>query len=197
MIKNKKEDAITSEKIFEMLEVFERLSTYIRSGREFFDMAQYCVYRKSVWHENLRKNTKEYSCGTVHCFAGWYLIAKHLSDIRDGRFVSGKFKNRNGVRYRDGVKEMVTFFFPNFKPDLEKGYSEDQYLEKIIDNITYEIWGNENKALMFASPKAYSSMRKLLVVTLQDVLDHWGEVGLRFYINELFVEGQKKLRKLM
>ena len=46
-----------------------------------FDMGQPSVCNYFQGHFKLEK---AHECGTAHCFAGWYLVAKHFTDIKNG-----------------------------------------------------------------------------------------------------------------
>ena len=59
----------------------------------------------------------------------------------------------------------------------------------LVPNV--EIWGNRKNGYLFTSPEAYTPKNKKFAESLQDVLEHWCEVGLRLYIEELFVEELK------
>ena len=161
---------ITSKKVFELVDVFNILPTKIREDRKKLDMDVYSV------------SEKHYKCGTIHCFAGWFLIANHINEIEKGEFVRGQLKDRDGILYNTGVFEIRCHF----------GFEDSK--ESFFDSIGYGLWGNNFKAKMFYSSDAYTPKRKKQADCLQDVLDHWTEVGLRFYIKELYERNEKKIK---
>ena len=190
---------ITSKKVFKMLEVFDVLPNGILENRRKFNMYDGCVYEKKRFENGdcyfgdryLPPLIPEHGCGTVHCFAGWYLVAKHFSEIRDGKFVSGPFKDKGQVDFKSGIKAIHEHFFPNadntlFDPDA------GEYTYRIFMSFNGDIWGNSYKTGMFHYSDAFTPRNKSRADTLQDVLDHWGEVGLRLYIEELYDEGEKE-----
>ena len=68
---------ITSKKVFEMLAVFDVLPESAFE-EDAFDMGQPSVCN---YFQGYFKPEKAHECGTVHCFAGWFLIAKHFLKI--------------------------------------------------------------------------------------------------------------------
>ena len=178
---------VTSKKVFEMLKIFEVLPQKVLENRKNFNMAVAQVCTK---HTEKYSYHKRHDCGTVHCFAGWFFIAKHFSEIRDGRFVSGDHARKDNVSYTSGVKALNEHFFPEDDRRFSDNYDLAHNLFAVFSDD--DIWGNSNQAHMVSNRFAFTPRNKKRADTLQDVLDHWCEVGLRLYIRELFYEGEKE-----
>ena len=165
---------ITSKKVFEMLAVFDVLPESAFE-EDAFDMGQPSVCN---YFQGYFKLEKAHECGTVHCFAGWFLVAKHFNDIKNGKFFRGKYSERF-VYYTSGMGEIMEHFL------------SDQHLNPYVGLFpNVEIWGNRKNGHLFTSPEAYTPKNKDFAESLQDVLDHWCEVGLRLYIQELYDGGK-------
>ena len=153
---------ITSEKIFRLVEAFERMLPHAK-GRRSLDMFQGWVSHDSGEYEGKHK------CGTVHCHAGWYLLAKEW----DGESAT---LARGYGDYDDGRELM--------KADL--GASPGRWA-----SLRPEIWGNDFGGRMFFCERAFISPdRPDGAETLQDIVDHWGEVGMRLLLDELYRKGE-------
>ena len=171
---------ITSKKVYELVEIFERLP------RRFFDYGHLDMWRPDIYSDG--SCSKEYSCGTEHCFAGWFLIAKHFSEIRDGKFVSGPFKDKHKVIFTRGIRALHEHFFPD--ADNSVFYEKDcEY--NIFTSFNEDIWGNSHQSGMFKHSDSFTPRNKISAVTLGEIVDHWAEVAMRLQILELYVEGEK------
>ena len=182
---------ITSKKVFEMLAVFDVLPEDVLTNKKKFSMDIPQIYQEGVGASTKEKYDvpiPQHNCGTVHCFAGWFLVAKHFAEIRGGKFVSGIFKDNECVRYINGVFAIYNHFFPDID---NRGLSALDYEHGIFSKFDDDIWGNSYQIGMFRNEGAFTPRDNDWANNLQDVLDHWGEVGLRLYIKELFVEGEK------
>ena len=110
------------------------------------------------------------------------MVAKHFKDIKNGKFFRGKY-SESFVYYQSGVGEIIEHFL--------SGQHLNPYDFSIGLFPNAEIWGNRKNGYLFTSSSAYTPKDKIFAESLQDVLEHWCEVGLRLYIEELFVEGEK------
>ena len=104
-------------------------------------------------------NCGTYACGTVHCHAGWYAIAKglHLNE---------------GISYSDGVIKMCK--------DLgitDGGDFWDSPIEAWASK-NKDIWGNRGGNVMFSNRIAFKhpTKRPKGAENLQHIIDHWREV---------------------
>lgn len=94
-----------------------------------------------------------HKCGTVHCHAGWFAIAR------------GLHKNRK-VTYSTGTEEMT----------LVLGFEHEFQLRQwALDNK--DIWGNMCGNFIFSDKIAFeSASRPHGALNLQHIIDHWKEV---------------------
>ena len=106
-------------------------------------------------------------CGTVHCFAGWYLIASRLE---------------MGDTFRPRMFSCPTSF--------ETGKIK---MEKVL-NVSLQKWANENPNLwgnrygddVFTNQCAFKSVKRPGGATnLNDIIDHLKEVYWRLFASEI------------
>ena len=153
---------ITSNTIFKLVETFERVLPHAQ--HEGAVSMHQCV---------VSDHTDGHQCGTIHCHAGWYALA-HSWDLKS--------------HYLDDGSETVTYSkgMGNMRRDL--GLGSRGSLEEWAQSNP-EIWGNEYGDYMFASRRAFNYEGKL---TLQKIVDHWGEVGMRLLLEELYQKEKLK-----
>lgn len=147
---------ITSGKIFKVVKKFERVLPFAEHENAL-NMQKGRVSDRNDGHQ----------CGTIHCHAGWYLLAKKW-DLKSHYLDDGS----GIVSYLGGVVTMCR--------DL--GFDTENDL-LLWAKWNPEIWGNEYGERMFCSSLAFNYEEGL---TLQKIVDHWGEVGMRLLIAELY-----------
>ena len=166
---------ITSENIFKLVKTFERLYL-LKNNPLLLDMAEFWVHgcnfaTKEAYHE----------CGTIHCHAGWYYIAKRVSD--DGEIVHDDFVAKYGcsVEYQEGVSEMAEDLGYEYRPGhiYTRGGPITTYFKERPD-----LWGNEFGIDMFCHDKAFGEGQ----ISMKKIIEHWGNVGLRVLTEELYRE---------
>lgn len=103
-----------------------------------------------------------HACGSVHCHAGWYAIAKGL--------------HRKGfVSFGDGSREMAQDLL-----SMSTSLGVIAWAER--NSI---IWGNKYGNYIFAHALAFKSAKRPNgAQTLADIVDHWQEVYERLVILE-------------
>ena len=144
---------ITSDKIFKLVETFERVLPYAKHA---------CALRMT--EAVVSNKHAEYRCGTTHCHAGWYALADKW-DLKSPYL-------KRYYSYSDGGNAMAR--------DL--GLLGVGHLIKWAEDNP-EIWGNKYAYNMFVFADAFNYKGKL---TLQKIVDHWGEVGMRLLLEELY-----------
>ena len=138
---------ITPEKIDVVLRYFERvLPMAEKSGEGHLDMTMACV-------EN-----SDHFCGTVHCAAGWYAVAKKGSEEWNNL---SRFKRE--INYSDGAIWMAR--------DL--GF-ESFFDLKDWARLHPELWGNTMGKHMFVMNSAYGETSP--AESLYDIYNHWTRV---------------------
>ena len=153
---------ITPEKIDIVIKNFERVLPYAESP-DSLDMGEHRVSLRS--HEKTDVPII-HKCGTVHCHAGWYLLAK-IWDLKSDFIGSGEKH-----LYEDGAYLMAK--------DL--GLKKIRKLEGWAAKHP-EIWGNDMGDFMFSSEESLGYPD-----TLADIVDHWRGVRRRL-ANSLKEEG--------
>ena len=126
------------------------------------------------WHLNMsetRVNNCGHKCGTIHCHAGWYAIAKNLHEKREVSFTHGAIQ---------------------MSIDLGHKGDMDSSLINWADKNP-EIWGNNDGDGMFSTRRAFShpTKRPEGAENLQHIIDHWTEV----YERVLAIENKEPERK--
>jgi len=111
-----------------------------------------------------------HACGTIHCHAGWYAVAKEW----DG--VSTYLRERRSVTYSYGAGLMAW--------DLD--FDSVRSLEAWA-GANPAIWGNPNGAGMFHRSDAFGPDPDL--VTLEDIITHWASVADRLETYGVFFRG--------
>lgn len=144
---------ITSDKVFKLVKTFERVLPYAK-------------HEGAVNMQTAKVSSRVYKhyCGTTHCHAGWYVLAKEW-DLKSKILSSSKYTD-----YEDGVSMMAKDLGFENEGDLKRWATHDQ-----------EVWGNWRGDCMFYSPSAFNYTGKL---TLQKIVDHWRKVGERLKILE-------------
>lgn len=125
----------------------------------------YKVLPGALREENLNMG-KGSTCGSIHCHAGWYLVA--TQPIR-------AFFGVSSTAYWKGAMRL-------FK-DLGFNSKEEAWFWLRLNPV---IWGNEGGTLMFSSSYAFyhPEKRRRGALTLKDIIDHWTEVYERLKIKE-------------
>ena len=155
---------ITSKKVFEFVEIFERILPYAQHDGAL-DMGEDCV------SETPEFDGRSHKCGTIHCHAGWFCLAKQWDG--ESEYLPGEY-----VYYQRGSDLIWLHFGPYGIPGL-------------MDKNPH-IWGNRYGADMYRDKRAFiSKERPDGAETLQDIVDHWGEVGIRLLIQELYEKGEE------
>ena len=145
------EQVITSDKVFKLVKNFERVLPYAQHDRAL-DMGEFRVSDAFSSH----------SCGTTHCHAGWYLLAKEWD-------LKSKALSRR-TDYEDGVSMMAKDLGFETEGDLRWWATQN-----------HKVWGNGHGDSIFCSSLAFNYTGKL---TLQKIVDHWRKVGERLKILE-------------
>ena len=152
---------ITSEKVRNLVKTFERILPYAEHDGAL-DMGTGGV--------SCRTNSffSGHKCGTVHCHAGWYLLAK----MWDGKSNHLRGGNRS---YLDGVALMME----------DMGVSDSEY--GLVDWASQnpDLWGNDYARSMFCENEAFTPGNKERAETLKDIVDHWRQVGDALEIAEI------------
>ena len=152
---------ITSKKIFKLVETFESILPYAQH-RSSLNMGEEMI------------SSRTYECGTIHCHAGWYYLAKKW-DRKASNF------GEEDILYTRGERLL--------SKDL--GVEDSDILGDLLGEDISEIWGNDFGLRVFYDKIAFVSPdRPKGAETLQDIVDHWGEVGMRLMIEELYQEGE-------
>lgn len=104
-----------------------------------------------------------YDCGTVHCHAGWYAVAK--------KAYFDKF-DYHSFNYLDGIALMVDDL------GFQNKYELCKWLRTRVGVTT---WGNENSIDIFYKKEAFYHPKKRPegAQNLQHIIDHWKEVKER------------------
>ena len=168
---------ITSKKVYELVEIFERLP------RRFFGHGHLNMWKADIYSERESPDgtcTIEHGCGTIHCHAGWFFIANHLSDIDldQKTIVRGEFSKKNELCFSEGIKDLYKHF----------GVVSVAHLCRELRPFT---WGNDECGSMFFSDRSFTPRNKSFAETLGDIVDHWAEVAMRLQILELYAKGEK------
>ena len=154
---------ITSDKIFRMIENFERVLPYAtKPGSLDMGVGDVSLEFREPWSLD-----RIHLCGTTHCHAGWYALAKRW-DLRS-KFLTRWTDFRHG---RSDICEDLGF---------GRGTEAARALQ-LWAKYNPQIWGNGNGSAMFRYDSAFNHSGRL---TLQKIVDHWGEVGMRLLFNEL------------
>ena len=163
---------ITSKRVFEFVDAFSVLP------KKAFRRENLLMEKIVVWED-------KHPCGTAHCFAGWFVIVSNFKDIAGGAFVRGKYKNQRCVIFDEGVKAIADFFgLESCHPFKKEGSIVGLAINQGLGGA--EVWGNNYCEDMFVLDTAYNPRHLDYADSLQEILDHWLEVGLRLYILELF-----------
>ncbi len=165
---------ITSKKVRKLVKTFERMLPHAVSEASL-DMCE----TKVSHHHNLTSDRNVlHKCGTVHCHAGWYLLAK----MWDGK--SDYMSEDRMHYYNEGIVLMVE--------DL--GFYEDRGL-KCWARDNPDLWGNDEGTGMFVHSTAFASVGKRRARTLKDIVDHWRQVGDALEIAEIGDDYLKRRKK--
>lgn len=157
---------ITSEKIFDMAATLKTILPYAKHEGAL-NMMEHIVSDNS--------NLEDYECGTTHCHAGWYYLAKRWD--RKSRFIA----DQSYIHYGHGSIIMAQ--------DL--GFKDISELREWAKNNP-KIWGNSKGAYMFSAVGAFNYEGKL---TVEKIYNHWMAVGERQRIHEIKNDSQKSLTK--
>ena len=152
---------ITSDKIFRMIKNFERVLPYANKSNSL-DMSEADV--------SVPLNWTPHRCGTTHCHAGWYFLARRWD------FASTYISNTEVFGFSKGTELMAR----------ELGMPNSLKLQNWAQ-ANPGLWGNENGSAMFCNSVAFNYEGSL---TLKKIIHHWGEVGMRLLIQELYEEGE-------
>ena len=156
---------ITSKKVFEFVEILETILPYAQHDGAL-DMREICV------SENPEFTGRPHQCGTIHCHAGWFCLAK----LWDGE---SEYLPGECVYHRRGI-DLIWLHFRPYR------------ISSLMDKNPH-IWGNRYGGDMYRDKQAFvSKERPDGAETLQDIVDHWGEVGMRLLILELYREGEEE-----
>lgn len=149
---------ITSDKIFKLVETFERVLPCAKHEG---------ALNMSKCDVSDRSDNRQ--CGTTHCHAGWYALAKewdlkspYLSEEITLNYWKGKSIMEKDLGFFKGV-------IPGF--DCQRWAKNNP-----------KIWGNGYGEKMFSESKAFNYEGEL---TLQKIVDHWREVGIRLKAQEV------------
>ena len=155
---------ITAKKVAKLIKTFERVLPYARHEKAFLmGEAGVSIDPKKVDKDELALNEwEEHHCGTTHCHAGWYLLAKRW-DLKS-KFLPGE-PYGNLWCYEDGITEM----------ENDLGCSVSYWAEK-----NAKIWGNPHGGKVFFSSQAFGDD----CTTLDDVVGHWRGVHKRLLDKE-------------
>ena len=150
---------ITSGKIREMIKRFETILPYAMDAGAVNMMS-------SMVSDKERKH----KCGTIHCHAGWYVLAcvwDRKADYLDG----------DEVDFRMGADRM--------EHDLGMG----GYTLPLWANDYPEIWGNDDGDMLFYDPAAFGCTKG--DITLEKIIGHWRRVADALEVWELCPEDMK------
>lgn len=140
---------ITAERVGVLIKNFERILPHAKSD-EHLDMKEWLVSSRFHGHQ----------CGTTHCHAGWYLLAKEWD------FKSDYLEEPDGTGWRYGSGELALAKDLGFKSAFDLTTWADRYPK---------IWGNREGARMFDSTSAFG----VNIFSLKDIIDHWRGVQER------------------
>lgn len=134
----------------------ENILKVIRNFEKVLPMA------KKETHLNMMETSvcnSYHKCGTIHCAAGWYAVAKNQIE--------------QGTTYMDGIFLIEQDL--GFEP---RDYSPGECQLEIWTIKNVELWGNRKGELLFSCRGAYShpTKRPQGAQSLQDIVDHWKEV---------------------
>lgn len=134
------------------------VKTLINTFRTILPMAT----RQEQLSMQCTRVNNDHVCGSVHCHAGWYAIAKGL--------------HRGGiVNFMNGSQAMGEDLF-----NISGGIRIMAWA-----HVNPAIWGNTDGEYIFAHAMAFkSASRPNGAQTLADIIDHWQEVYERLVILE-------------
>ena len=163
---------ITSKKVFKVADTLAKMVPHANRRKRGLHMGESRVY-ETIWNMD-RKIEVLHPCGTIHCHAGWYYLAKHWDKDND-RLVSrrhdtGKLK-LEVISYRHGAERMAKDLGFNCQTALENWARENP-----------RVWGNEHGGLLFTICDAFDKDAKAdddKPLTLADIVEHWRGVGER------------------
>jgi len=122
----------------------------------------YASHAGALVMREIRIEDARHGCGSSHCHAGWYLIARHI----DGGLPSdGRLWNTS---YSLGIDAMA---------DDLGAVSSRELVSWAADNPA--VWGNPYGRRMFDWEGAFTPGGKERAETLKDICDHWLEVADR------------------
>lgn len=163
---------IKSENVWKVIQNFERVLPYAKTKNKFnmgSPSVSCLIYPGEYAHE----------CGTVHCFAGWYFLAKEWN-------LEDKFL-KTDKNYTDGALLMHNDMF-NIAEYCDQ-FAIHSMREFFRDNK--EIWGNKYGSFLFYNDFAFTPREKKEADNLMDCVEHLVEVAMRVQILELFEQGEK------
>lgn len=103
----------------------------------------------------VKVNTEGHKCNTIHCFGGWYAVAR--------------LDKRKKLNYIDGAEQLA----------MDLGFKSKECLKKWA-NFNDEIWGNiYGDAIFILSYAFVSKKRPKGANNLRDIFDHLKEVAER------------------
>ena len=147
---------ITSDKVFKVVKRLDRANQKYNFAE--VDMVQ--GYRK------------ETPCGTVCCHGGLYVLAKG----EELQATTG-YEGENYIAGASWMAEDLGFTGGRW------GNLPYTDLLKWADNNP-EIWGNYSGKRMFISEAAFCKRDNMKNLTVEDIINHWEEVGMRLYMEE-------------
>ncbi len=149
---------ITSKKVRKLVKTFERVLPYARRKGASLNMDSAVVSRP------VGSNTpacQDHKCGTVHCHAGWYLLAK-MWDGKAEYLPAGRH-----YYYDVGARMMAQDL------GLLCGYALKYWAR---DNP--DLWGNDRGNEMFIGMRAFSpDGMNVPESSLDAIVDHWRQVA--------------------
>lgn len=149
---------ITSEKVFKVVEVFDR-ALELKGGEAEVNMVESRVSESTLYESHY--------CGTVHCCAGWYYVGKHW----DG-----------GSRYLQEGSHQITYGMGNCEMAEDLGFENPYELRRWADKNP-QIWGNRHGEYLFEDGEAYG-WEDTHVGSLSAIRDHWMGVGMSLLAEE-------------
>ena len=157
---------ITSERVFKLVETFESILPYA-SKEDSLNMREAGI--------SDRDPQRVKNCGTIHCHAGWYYLAKKWD--RKSEFIDNEDSERNPytgksrqVDYRSGIKMMAK----------DVGDMRSEQLKQWA-SVNPALWGNCWGYWMFTYEAAFGDKKGETPspLTLSHIVKHWEKVGYR------------------
>ena len=166
---------LKSENLLTVVNNLKKITPFVEKGE--FNIDEPHVSSKKDGHQ----------CGTVHCMAGWYLLAKEW----DGKsfFLKPRFVSDSEVGFEFGILAICE--------DLKLGQNlkDDNYAEiKIHDAIEPYWWDKFKVDNMFYSWRGYldEEVEDVEEFTWELVIQRWEEAYNKLKKEEVFFESNQK-----